>query len=69
MADIEILVTHQMTEPIMIAFFRPSISDRNPESKAAIHEPPAMDAVIPPWTSDRGPLQSAIVAGVGPWLK
>ena len=40
--------THQIQAPIIILVFRPNMSERNPEHKAASHEPPAIDAVIPP---------------------
>ena len=46
-----------MTEPSMIAFFRPKISETKPENNAASHDPPAIEAVIPPWTLDVGPAQ------------
>lgn len=61
--------SYQIHEPTMIAVFRPNISDRIPENRAASHDPPAIEAVMPPWTLDLGPVQSACVAGVGPWLK
>ena len=61
--------SYQIHEPTMIAVFRPNMSERKPEKRAASHEPPAIEAVIPPWTLDLGPVQSAEVAGVGPWLK
>lgn len=59
-------VSYQINEPTMIAVFRPNMSERNPENRAASHDPPAIEAVIPPWTLDLGPRQSADVAGVGP---
>lgn len=46
---------YQMIEPTMIDFFRPRISERNPETRAPSQEPPAIEAVMPPWTSALGP--------------
>ena len=42
------LVAYQKMQPIMIAFFRPSLSERKPEEIAPRKEPPGMAAVIPP---------------------
>jgi len=58
-----------MTEPIIIAFFQPKISEMKPEAKAPSHEPPAIEVVMPPCTPALGPVHSLGVAGVGPWLK
>ena len=41
---------YQMTAPIMIDFFRPSLSERKPETRAPNQDPPAIEAVMPPWT-------------------
>ena len=46
--DIGGLKSYQMTEPIMIAFLRPKMSDMKPEHRAASHDPPAIEAVMPP---------------------
>lgn len=35
-------------EPTIIDCFLPSLSERNPEIKAPNHEPPAIEAVMPP---------------------
>lgn len=61
--------TYHITDPIIIAFFLPKISERKPEIKAPRNEPPAMEAVIPPCTLAFGPVQSEGSAGVLPWLK
>lgn len=39
---------YQIIEPSMMAFFRPKISEINPEKIAESHDPPAIEAVIPP---------------------
>ena len=62
-------MSYQIHEPTMIEVFRPKISERKPETKAASHDPPAIEAVMPPWTLDLGPVHSLLEAGVGPWLK
>ena len=41
----------------MIAFFLPKVSETKPENNAASQDPPAIEAVIPPWTLDVGPEQ------------
>lgn len=41
-------VSYQIQEPIMIEVFRPNLSERRPENRAASHDPPAIEAVIPP---------------------
>lgn len=48
--DIDICrrVSYQIHEPIMIEVFRPNMSERNPEHKAATNDPPAIEAVMPP---------------------
>ena len=61
--------THQMIAPSMIAFLRPKISEMKPEHKAASHDPPAMEAVIPPWTLALGPWHWLGSVVGGPWLK
>lgn len=42
----------------MIADFLPKRSERKPEQRAASQEPPAIEAVMPPCTSDLGPRQA-----------
>ncbi len=42
------LMSYQIHAPIMIEVFRPNISERKPEIKAASHDPPAIEAVMPP---------------------
>ena len=32
----------------MIEILRPNISEMNPDAKAATHDPPAIEAVMPP---------------------
>ena len=64
--------THHTIQPIWMVGLRPMRSDRIPEIKAPSHEPPAMDAVMPPCTSDLGPLQFRLSlkgGPSGPWLK
>ena len=51
----------QMTAPIMIALLRPNMSEMKPEHSEASQEPPAMEAVIPPWVFEVGPAH-----GLGP---
>lgn len=46
--DIRRRVSYQIHEPIMTEVFRPSMSERNPEHKAATNDPPAIEAVMPP---------------------
>ena len=49
-------MTYQMHAPTMMAVFRPNMSERKPENKAEIHDPPAIEAVMPPCTLDVGPM-------------
>ena len=57
----------------MIEVFRPNISERKPENRAASHDPPAMEAVIPP--SLQVSASALLVRGrkwsckTGPWEK
>ena len=62
-------MSYQMHAPTMMEVFRPNMSERKPENKAAIHDPPAIEAVMPPCTLELGPVHWSCVAGVGPWLK
>jgi len=39
---------YQMTDPTWIALFLPSLSETGPDINAPSHEPPAIEAVIPP---------------------
>jgi hypothetical protein len=40
-----------------MALFRPRISEKKPESKAPMKDPPGIEAVMPPWTEAFGPEQ------------
>lgn len=59
--------THQTRQPSMMDALRPKRSDTGPDTSAPSHEPAAMAAVMPPWSSSRGSLQSAPDA-LSPWL-
>lgn len=58
---------YQMMQPIMIALFRPSISETYPEIKAPSHEPAGIAAVIPPWTLLDGPEHVSASLNPGPF--
>lgn len=50
----------------MMDFFRPRRSDNGPEISAPAQDPADMDAVMPPWISDLGPLHVGLSLKGGP---
>ena len=41
-------MSYQIHAPTMMEVFRPNMSERKPENRAASHDPPAIEAVMPP---------------------
>lgn len=63
---------HHRMAPIRMALFRPRMSEMKPEIKAPSQLPPAIEAVMPPWTFAAGPVHvGELLNGgpSGPWLK